>query len=91
LFLDDIAVLKPTVFISVPRIYNKTMTSVLLKIKKAGSVGGTLFNVAFNNKLSGLQRCNSFTHKLWDKLVFKKTKLALGGRLKYMITAAAPI
>lgn len=28
LFLDDIAVLKPTVFISVPRIYNKTMTSV---------------------------------------------------------------
>lgn len=62
-----------------------------MKIKKAGSVVGALFKVAFNNKLSALQRCNTFTHKLWDRLVFKKTKLALGGRLKYMITAAAPI
>jgi long-chain acyl-CoA synthetase len=54
LFLDDIAVLKPTVFISVPRIYNKTMTSVKMKIKKAGSIVGALFKVAFNNKLSAL-------------------------------------
>ena len=30
-------------------------------------------------------------HKMWDNLVFSKTKLALGGRVRYMLSGSAPM
>lgn len=31
------------------------------------------------------------THSLYDRLVFNKTKAVFGGRVRFMVTASAPI
>ena len=43
--LDDIAVLKPTLFPSVPRLFNRIYDKVLAGVKTKGGVAAMLFNV----------------------------------------------
>ena len=31
------------------------------------------------------------THRAWDRLIFKNSKAALGGRVRFMVTGSAPI
>lgn len=38
-----------------------------------------------------LKKNGTTYHKVWDKLVFKKTKEAFGGRLRIMLSGSAPI
>ncbi|KAJ3261778.1 hypothetical protein HK103_004729 [Boothiomyces macroporosus] len=88
--LDDVAELKPTIFASVPRLYNKIYDKVQLGIKEKGGIAEKLYHYAFNAKLEGLKK-GKITHPVWDRLVFRKIREKLGGRVKFMISAAAPI
>ncbi|KAJ3277049.1 Long chain acyl-CoA synthetase 7 peroxisomal [Terramyces sp. JEL0728] len=88
--LDDVAELKPTIFASVPRLYNKIYDKVQAGIKEKGGLAEKLYHYAFNSKLEGLKH-GKLTHPLWDRLIFKKIREKLGGRVKFMISAAAPI
>jgi long-chain acyl-CoA synthetase len=88
--LDDTEVLKPTIFVSVPRLYNKIYDKVNAQIHAKGGVAEFLFKMAYDSKASQLSHGQN-THWLWDNLVFKKIKAKLGGRVKVMITGAAPI
>jgi len=88
--MDDIAVLRPTIFASVPRLYNKIYSGILSAVKMSGSLRESLFNIAFNAKKQAI-----FTGKvpssIWDKLVFNKIKAKLGGRVRMMVSGASPI
>ena len=66
--LDDIAELKPTVFCSVPRLFNRIYDKVLAGVKAKGGVSAYLFNSAFNAKKANLNK--SVNHWLWDRVVF---------------------
>ncbi|KAJ3088549.1 Long chain acyl-CoA synthetase 7 peroxisomal [Quaeritorhiza haematococci] len=88
--LDDVAVLKPTVFASVPRLYNRIYDKVNQGIKAKGGLAATLFKMGFEAKKNGLKN-GTVTHWLWDRLVFSKVRERLGGRVKVMLTGAAPI
>ena len=44
-----------------------------------------------NGKMYYLKNGGHVTHRLWDKLIYNKTKEAFGGRVRLMITASAPI
>jgi long-chain acyl-CoA synthetase len=90
LLMDDVAELRPTVFISVPRLYNRIYDKVMGGAKSASPLKRILFNLAYNSKKKQLAK-GKFTHFLWDRLVFSKVKAKLGGNLKVMISAAAPI
>lgn len=88
--LEDLGELKPTFFPSVPRLLNRVYDKVLANIASQSAVVKTLFNWAMSSK-KGYLKEGYLTHSVWDALVFKKTKDRLGGRVKYMVTGAAPI
>lgn len=88
---EDIGVLKPTLFPSVPRLYNRIYGKIMDGIKAATGVKGWLVNKAVTSKLAYLKAGQGFEHKFYDKVVFKKMKTLLGGRVRIMITGSAPI
>ncbi|KAI8930189.1 hypothetical protein BC831DRAFT_433354 [Entophlyctis helioformis] len=88
--LDDVAELKPTIFVSVPRLYNRIYDKVLANAKAAGGIATSLFNMAYAAKKENLTH-GYIKHPFWDALVFAKVRARLGGRVKYLLTGAAPI
>ena len=70
--LDDIAELKPTVFCSVPRLFNRIYDKVLAGVKAKGGISAYLFHTAFSAKKAQLEK--TVHHWLWDRLVFATVK-----------------
>lgn len=69
---DDIACLKPTLFPSVPRLYNKIYGKIQDKFKVATGIKGWLVNKAVAAKMYYYNNGEGLTHKLYDMLVFGK-------------------
>nr|XP_033799325.1 long-chain-fatty-acid--CoA ligase 1 isoform X2 [Geotrypetes seraphini] len=86
---DDIKTLKPTVMPVVPRLLNRMYDKIISQANTG--LKKWLVNLAFRKKeaelKSGIMRRNS----LWDKLVFHKVQGNLGGKVRLMITGAAPV
>ncbi|KAM9052838.1 long-chain-fatty-acid--CoA ligase 5 isoform 1-T2 [Megaptera novaeangliae] len=86
---DDMKTLKPTVFPAVPRLLNRVYDKVQNEAKTP--LKKFLLNLAVASKFSevkkGIIRRNSF----WDKLIFGKIQESLGGKVRLMVTGAAPI
>ncbi|RCH98973.1 hypothetical protein CU097_014361 [Rhizopus azygosporus] len=89
--VDDIQVLKPTVFASVPRLLNKIYGKLVASTIQAPGVTGALARRAVAAKLANLEAGKGYTHPLWDRLIFNKVKQALGGNVRIMVTGSAPI
>lgn len=54
--MDDMEELKPTVFASVPRLYNRIHDRILATVRASGGIREYLFNVAFNAKKRALDQ-----------------------------------
>ncbi|KAJ3287129.1 Long-chain-fatty-acid--CoA ligase 5 [Rhizoclosmatium sp. JEL0117] len=91
LLLEDIATLKPTIFCSVPRLLNRIHDKIITQANNASAVSSYLFNAALTAKLENYDSTGAVTHTLWDPLVFRKVQLALGGRVRVIVTSSAPI
>lgn len=87
--LEDVAELKPTLFISVPRLFNRIYDKIWANVKAKGGIGEALFRIAFASKKANLS--SSVKHFLWDALVFSKVKARLGGRVRFMLSGSAPL
>jgi long-chain acyl-CoA synthetase len=46
---------------------------------------------ALNTKLKNLKETGVYTHSIYDKIFFAKTREALGGRVRIMISGSAPL
>lgn len=88
---DDIEVVKPTFFCSVPRLYTRLHDGVNAKFKQAEGVKKVLIDRALEVKLENAQEYGNYTHQIYDRLVFNKTREALGGNMKIMISGSAPL
>ncbi|KAI9217205.1 hypothetical protein BC828DRAFT_391771 [Blastocladiella britannica] len=88
--LDDVAVLRPTLFVSVPRLFNRIYDKVVAGVKAKGGIAAYLFNTGFAQKQAGLKR-GTVTHYMWDRLVFANVRARLGGRVRFLFTGSAPI
>ena len=69
---DDCQALKPTLFPSVPRLYNKIFNVLKTKMSEAGGCKSWLASHAIDSKLHYLQKNASYSHGCYDKLVFRK-------------------
>lgn len=87
----DLAILKPTVFVSVPRLLNKVYEKVLAAVEEKPFVSRFLFHQGLNTKGYYNKENGWVNNKLFDYFVFSKAKQRLGGNVRIMITASAPI
>ncbi|XP_052189751.1 long chain acyl-CoA synthetase 6, peroxisomal isoform X1 [Diospyros lotus] len=88
--MDDMAALRPTIFCSVPRLYNRIYDGITNAVKTSGGLRERLFNAAYNAKKQALLSGKN-PSPMWDKLVFNKIKSKLGGRVRFMVSGASPL
>ena len=89
--LDDVAHLKPTLFASVPRIFNKLCERILQSVQTSGGFYQSLFDTAFSAKRGNLKKNSVNKSYVWDTLVFSQVKARLGGRLRVILSGSAPL
>ena len=80
--LDDMLELQPTIFTSVPRLYNRIYDRVMATIRAGNPVARRLFAMAYASKRAALEQgdlSGSRFGSFWDRLVFSKIKARLGG------------
>ncbi|NXE92394.1 ACSL5 ligase, partial [Menura novaehollandiae] len=89
LLTDDMKTLKPTLFPVVPRLLNR----VYDKIQSGANtpVKRCLLNSAVFMKMAEIKQGIIRNDSIWDKIVFKKVQETMGGRVRIMVTGAAPI
>ncbi|XP_053548716.1 long-chain-fatty-acid--CoA ligase 5 [Bombina bombina] len=89
LLTDDMKTLRPTVFPTVPRllnrIYDKIQSGADTPFKKH------LLAFAASRKFAEVKEGIIRNDSIWDKFIFKKVQETMGGRVRVMVTAAAPI
>ncbi|GMP56471.1 hypothetical protein CsSME_00020946 [Camellia sinensis var. sinensis] len=88
--MDDMAALRPTLFCSVPRLYNRIYAGITNSVKTSGGLKERLFNVAYNAKKQSILSGKN-PSPMWDRLVFNKIKAKLGGRVRFMASGASPL
>ncbi|XP_035883183.1 long-chain-fatty-acid--CoA ligase 5 isoform X2 [Phyllostomus discolor] len=89
LLQDDMKALKPTLFPVVPRLLNRVYDKVQNEAKTP--LKKFLLNLAISCKFSEVKRGIIRNNSLWDKLIFAKIQNNLGGKVRIMVTGAAPI
>ncbi|EPY85607.1 long-chain-fatty-acid--CoA ligase 1 isoform 5 [Camelus ferus] len=89
LLMDDLKALRPTVFPVVPRLLNRMFDRIFGQANT--TLKRWLLDFASKRKEAELRSGIIRNNSLWDKLIFHKIQSSLGGRVKLMITGAAPV
>lgn len=94
---DDLALVKPTFIIAVPRVFNKIYDGLWAKMDETGGLAKKLFEMGVESarkrrELAAEGRSDwrvNLKYKLADKVVFKKIRQRFGGRVEGALTASA--
>ena len=90
--VSDLQALRPTLFVSVPRLYTRFHDKILAGAKAKGGLAWALFSRGLQAKLENLKATGATSHGLWDALVFNKVSKNLGlDRCTKMVCGSAPI
>lgn len=76
---------KPTILISVPRIFEKFDDAIWDKVRASSKIKRKIFLWALKQKRDGLR------HKIADLFVFKQIRKQLGGRLRFAVSGGASL
>lgn len=87
--LDDLIVLRPTLFAAVPALYDRIYSRVMDQVGKSGALKSNLFHMAYAAKLESLKK--GYSTLPYDLLVFNKIRAKFGGRLRQMLSGGAPL
>ena len=96
LVTEDLREIRPTIVVSVPRLYEKVYSTVTeaagLKgaiVEWAMDVGGRWADAKLGRRRPDL--VTHLSHRIADRLVFKKIRTAIGDRLRYFVSGGAPL
>ena len=97
---ENLREIRPTLFVGVPRIFEKVYAKAKLKAVQAGGFKEKIFNWAIeigkefallNDKKQSIPILLAIKHTLADKLVFSTFREGFGGRLRFCITGGAAL
>ncbi len=94
--LDDLAEVRPTMLIAVPRIFNRLYERVRTQIAGRSRVIRALFDAGLaassrRRRGEALTLREQVVRYLADRLVFAKIRARFGGRLKYVLSGSAAL
>lgn len=95
----DLQIVRPTVMVSVPRVFEKLRSSVVQKVEASPALRRKLFAWAFRvgaeRRESRLEGRSDLwlgaRYRLADRLVLRKIRDVLGGRFRFPISGGAPL
>lgn len=88
---DDLALVRPTIFVSVPRLFSRFNDVIKKKFDDLQGYTKSAVQYGLSKKMNNVATNGGVTHKIYDPLFFNKTKAALGGRVRLMISGSAPL
>ena len=97
---DNLREVRPTIFVGVPRIFEKVYAKAKLKAAQKGGLKEKIFDWAIEvaKEIAMLKETNSspsmwlsMKYRISDKLVFSKLREFFGGRLRACITGGAAL
>ena len=97
---DNLGEVRPTIFVGVPRIFEKVYAKAKLKSVQAGGLREKIFDWAIKaakqyallvEQNKEIPRLLAIKHGIADKLVFSKMRQFFGGRLRSCITGGAAL
>ncbi len=95
--LPAMAQVHPTIFVAVPRVYERVRQSVESKSAKAGGMKAKIFHWAIKTGASHREvvangrKPGALTWRVADRLVYSKIREAFGGRVHTFIAGGAPL
>jgi long-chain acyl-CoA synthetase len=83
---------RPNLFTAVPRFYEKVYDRVFQEVSHGPRLKQTLFRTAVRVGIESVRTGRKgLRYRLFDPLVYKKIRAALGGRLRFTISGGAPL
>ncbi len=91
---------RPTIIFTVPRLFDRIKMSILKQISSENAIKQKIFNWALSTGEKYHREINtkgksstlvSLQHALAEKLVYKKIKTKLGGKLRYFVSGGAAL
>lgn len=98
--LEEVVEVRPTIFGSVPRIFEKAYAKIMSTVEQAAPMRQRIFRWAERIGREAVRHWQAgkpvafglkLKYGLADRLVFSKLRAVFGGRVRYFITGAAPI
>ena len=88
---DDLMILKPTIFISVPRILNRFYDLIRQRFSEKKGLSRKIVNMSLISKQHKYETSGNLTNGFWENIAFKKVRKSIGGRMRLIISASAPL
>lgn len=87
---SDLVKVRPTVLMSVPRVFNTIYKGIYKRMNEEGGMKQKLFTMAISSAKKRFQTGKSgLGYRLLNKLVLDKIRERFGGRLQFALTASA--
>ena len=97
---EDLGKARPEIMVSVPRLYEKFYARVVAKVEEDGGLKKLIFRWAIGVGRDASRRRQrgeevrgflAWKNALADRLVFRKVRERMGGRLRFFISGGAPL
>ena len=88
---EDLMSLKPTVFVSVPRILNRFYDIIMQRFRSKKGLSKTIVDRSLKSKRLKYETSGTLKNGFWEGIAFKKVRTSVGGRVRLMISASAPL
>lgn len=88
--MEDIKIVRPTIFLTVPRLLNKIYDKIIDNVR-GNLVKEWMLRTALAAKARAYREGKIDNNTLWDRLIFNKVRNNLGGRIRVVATGSASI